>query len=732
MKTAKPLNAIPPVKGLNVESQFSSLSGRRVSQWSFFGADEWRLSGTHTIYWSKPPKQYPAVDQTAFKKLMRPVKLLAYFLLTEESLKAITVYIIVCNLKEFAAWMLTRRHPVRRFCEIKPYILERYFEHLSKRQALNRRKKDCAAESKTLGLDALRHKSRALARLYDYRERLGDGLCISPVGMLDSTSLERYQQDARASKTPPIPNDDHQILLGAAVDFINFKAAGILKALRDFTEEEKVIQIKEALEQRDTKKVNPKKVGDFTIIIKRAIYGFRRGVKRYETETQLSVINLAKEAGVPLSVCIDCLCRDRTLKQLYRSRRRIVGDNINWDDSSLNRDLRLLQIACFIVIASSTGMRAGELIAIKPGCLVKRKIRRHEGFLYWLRSKLLKTSPHSTGELAFWLCGELAAHAINILEKLHALLPSTLAPKQTRTIPLEDSLFRAYSWNAITLEARPMLAGTVQSPLDFFIQELNLKVSYVFPHQFRRTFARNVILWSQAPMLALKRHFKHWSLLMTDYYIGMDDQLVEMFFEEQKNASRERLRQILAGECGGPGGLISQKRLAKMADLEELPVNFRGKEREGKIGDLLDDLSEEGVIAYKCGEFTTCVYVPGLAKCGEGGPKEHECHPTECPNSHILLEDVPFYLNNIRQNQAVYDELSVLERAGPYGNFLLERIQHDTIAVMPLANLYAAKLQQLRDYYEQLGETDKVGSYGLLLRDRIVRDSETLRKVTLK
>ncbi len=397
---------------------------------------------------------------------------------------------------------------------------------------------------------------------------------------------------------------------------------------------------------------------------------------------------------------------------MYRCRRKEHRDSLHWDVGDLNLKIRVLQIACFIIIATSTGMRLGELLAIQPGCVVKRKVRGVS--LYWVKSILSKTSTFHAGESAAWLCGELAAKAIRVLEHLHSALPSNTESKPRSKISIADSLFRTYVWDAVTLEARPVTSFQVlQKAMKLFVTERDLNVGYIHPHRFRRTFARNIVRWTETPILALQRHYKHWSLLMTDYYVGIDPQLMEMFFEAQMEASRARLRQILSGECGGPGGLLLQKRLAKMVDMGELPKSFRGRKREGPIEDLVDEMSGDGVLTYKCGEFTTCLYVPAVAQCGEDGPKEHECHPTGCANSHILIEDVPFYLKNISHNLRVYEQLSEPERRGPFGLFVLKRIRNDSAAIKPLVRLYQEKLRELQEKYEALSEVESLAAPGL-------------------
>src|SRR3954447_17501609 len=101
-------------------------------------------------------------------------------------------------------------------------------------------------------------------------------------------------------------------------------------------------------------------------------------------------------------------------------------------------------------------------------------------------------------------------------------MPTTRVAKHNPKITMDDSLLRAYFGSGLHIEAKPLGETTTYLWLKGFIKELKLNVGHIHPHQFRRTFARNVARWSNAPILALQRHFKHWSLLMTDYYIGVD------------------------------------------------------------------------------------------------------------------------------------------------------------------------------------------------------------------
>lgn len=704
---------------------------KRVSQWSMFNDQKWILPRRQTIYWANPPERAAQIDEADFQTLMEPVKALAEILLNEEGLSPATVRTEVGVLKEFAVWMLARPVAITRFRYVTSSALIDYYQQLYNWTSLRKQRKHSNRGDNKLSTSSVALRVRPLIRLYDHRHRLEDALQSMPPDLLGLPSDEHDGSGAWGSRTLPIPDEAHKELLGAAVDFMREQADDVIAELKRFIKEEEVLQIVAASSHR----YEGERLQD---IIKNSVYKIRKALLRFNNgelerlhhNTFLSISSLAIEAEVSFEFCLICLRPNSDLRRTYSAIKKASGRHLSWEAlRHLIDRVRLLQVTCFVIVATSTGMRLGELLALKPGCLVKKRIRGYEGSLYWLKSVLTKTSPSASGEIAFWLCGELAAEAVRVLERLHALMPTTLEVLHNPEVKLDEGLFRSYLWDGITLEARSVSVTTLYSWINNFIEVLKLSVGHIHPHQFRRSFARNVARWTSAPILALQRHFKHWSLLMTDYYVGVDDQLVQLYFREQQAASRNRLRQIMAGECGGPGGLISQKRLAKMADNEELPLNFRGEEHSGTIEDLVDEISRDGVVAFKCGDFTTCLYVPGLAKCGEDGPKAHDCHPTECLNSFILVEDVPFYLHNIRQNLSSYKKQREIDKKGPVGLFYLKRIRRDVVSILPLVQLYAEKLGQLRNHYDGLTETEKTSSYGKVLKDRIERDAGTLEFV---
>src|SRR5258708_32337465 len=95
-----------------------ALARQPVSTWSNFSDLSWILSPLCTIHWSRFSGDYATVNRRDFDCLMRPLRLLAYLLLTEEELRPRTVLTVIWGLKDFAAWLLTLPVPVTRFREV--------------------------------------------------------------------------------------------------------------------------------------------------------------------------------------------------------------------------------------------------------------------------------------------------------------------------------------------------------------------------------------------------------------------------------------------------------------------------------------------------------------------------------------------------------------------------------------------------------------------------------------
>ena len=409
----------------------------RVSQWSGFADPIWILSLRTTIYWRRFPSNITA-DPEAFGLFMETVKRLAYLLLMEEQQSPRTVFTLVQRIKRFVCWLLSQAPVVRRFSDVPETLLDKY---LSTQRSIR---------NEELGVGSVQGYVRALERLYHYE--IASKTVLRYCRPLVEYPI-RLPKDFQA-KTEPIPDEDFQRLLVAAVKLVDETGIPTIKRFREFVAQENILEIHSQLANLPDDDFSQRRLGRvkerLEVVLK---------PRTWDRTLNLSVMTLSSKINVTLGDCTFCLEKHRKLGDAFRNRRYHRGYNYDWDNSDLNTKIRLVQVACFIIIATSTGMRQSELLALKPGCLIERKVRGKR--LYWLKSILSKTSPTYGGEPASWLCGELAAKAIAVLEQLHGVVPSIQHTRYRSNIPLPDSLFRTYTWNAVCSWRGPWLDGGV-------------------------------------------------------------------------------------------------------------------------------------------------------------------------------------------------------------------------------------------------------------------------------
>jgi integrase len=112
----------------------------------------------------------------------------------------------------------------------------------------------------------------------------------------------------------------------------------------------------------------------------------------------------------------------RTLRPSSRS----LSSAIAWKGETYTelRDLHLLErfrehliYACYIVLASHTGMRASEIGAMQTDCLETAAIGGARPLLF-VRSRLFKTATNGDGVETSWVAGrDRVAHAVQVAEK---------------------------------------------------------------------------------------------------------------------------------------------------------------------------------------------------------------------------------------------------------------------------------------------------------------------------
>jgi len=168
---------------------------------------------------------------------------------------------------------------------------------------------------------------------------------------------------------------------------------------------------------------------------------------------------------------------------------------------------------------------------------------------------------------------------------------------------------------------------------------------HIHPHMFRRTFARYVARYDTTNLLALKEHFKHISLSMTDYYVGNDLELWMLMEEETERVSFESFDKALcADQLAGPGGVRLRKKVNQAIAEGRLEKDFRGEAGDHLRKRMILDLVEAGQRIYPCAASNFCWFHTESALCTDGDqPILKHCNPGACSNSIITLEHKPHW-----------------------------------------------------------------------------------------
>jgi integrase len=358
-------------------------------------------------------------------------------------------------------------------------------------------------------------------------------------------------------------------------------------------------------------------------------------------------------AGYLLDTCeaVEDL-RKRQRDFVYWSRRRVreqaagyglEGSKFERGLSSvrqLNQELNYLQTACFVLIAFATGMRVSEILSLREGCCETQKESGHPD-LVWLRSRVFKMQGVPEGRRAKWLGGPVCSRAVRVLERLG---------KRVRRKAKASFLWLPIPSFRRPREPNPLVAIAIASRLRRFITLLGLRDArgrpfHLHPHMFRRTFARHVARHDTTNLLALKEHFKHASLWMTDYYVGNDLELWTLLTEEEEKLFFESFDKALQAEhLAGPGGVHLKKRIDEAIADGRLPREFRGEAGSHLRKNMIRNLVESGQRVYPCVASNYCWFRPESALCTQGEqPLLKRCNPGACTNSIITPEHKPHW-----------------------------------------------------------------------------------------
>ncbi len=212
--------------------------------------------------------------------------------------------------------------------------------------------------------------------------------------------------------------------------------------------------------------------------------------------------------------------------------------------SQVNEMVTLLETACFIVVAGFVGMRISEIGSLKSGCLSVQKSNRGLTLLT-VHGLLFKTSREEEGVPWQWVAGwdgpeNVVRKAIETLERLRRA--EKCEPASSRY------LFTRSHGRFVDGDANPLKSSYFTARVNKFARLYDIEPWHFTPRQFRRTFARWVTRKDPNALLALRRHFAHVSVQMTEFYSFWDSDLVQEVLDADIEQDYEALDEILAAD----------------------------------------------------------------------------------------------------------------------------------------------------------------------------------------
>lgn len=300
--------------------------------------------------------------------------------------------------------------------------------------------------------------------------------------------------------------------------------------------------------------------------------------------------------------------------------------NLN-KDSKASFVIKTLNTIGYFIIGLYTGMRVSEILSIKKNCL-----EVDENNVLVINSTLFKFVGNNEGRPEKWGCGinnenNYALKIINIL--------SSISPKEN------DSLFFIYH----SKKFKPMMLFHCNKFLNELLRFYDIDWD-ITTHQLRKTFAKLIGITDKTNLLALKEHFKHASLTMTDYYVGTNFELLGMISEEKQLELTENLETIL--QTDKLAGKLGEK-------ISNVNLKFRGnvEERKNYISEILNN-SDLIVVPH---EYGFCIYQPEQAKCKGNNQNIGLNTCTKCNNFVVSEKHKLFWLKKLEQNTEFKKEI---------------------------------------------------------------------------
>jgi integrase len=298
---------------------------------------------------------------------------------------------------------------------------------------------------------------------------------------------------------------------------------------------------------------------------------------------------------------------------------------------------RMLQTACYILIAYLSGMRDSEIKHLTRGCVTCQRDSTGTAYRWKITGLAFKDEADPRGVPATWVAGHPAARAVAVLEQLQlpgqpllfARLPyregtrPASASTVLTTAATQQALADFITWVTIYC-ARHGRAGIIPDP--------GQTTGPLTTRQFRRTLAW-FIARHPGGAIAGALQYRHHAIQMFEGYAGTSSSGFRAEVEsEQAIARGEHLLAMIDQHehqhLTGPGAPEAATRLAAFAEHTRFTGQVSTDPRR------VQRLMNRHDPAIYPGTYVTCIYNHAKALCTRGaGPDLGACRPLECRNA---------------------------------------------------------------------------------------------------
>jgi hypothetical protein len=308
---------------------------------------------------------------------------------------------------------------------------------------------------------------------------------------------------------------------------------------------------------------------------------------------------------------------------------------------------RLLQAACYIVIAFLSGMRDSEIKHLRRGCLTTQYDADGIAYRWKLHGLAFKGEQDPTGAPATWVVGRPVARAVEVLQQmqhdtelLFARLPH--GPGNGPATKARNTVLVSSTTNKQLNEFIDWInAYCAERQRDDAVPTVNDRPWRLKSSQFRRTLAW-FIARRPGGSIAGAIQYRHLSIQMFEGYAGTSDSGFRAEVESEQALSRgeQLLAMIDAHEhenLAGPAAPEAERRLTTFADQPGFPGTVVTDHRR-----FLRIIKKHDPAVYP-GAYVTCVFDPAKALCQRNGPNHPDlatCRPLDCRNVALTPENL--------------------------------------------------------------------------------------------